>query len=243
MKNLFIFFGEYRTFDTIIQQLDIPSNFDVVFSTWNMSIKYLVGDFDINNPISTQPQRVLRKITNNDIDIHNKNIKTFIHPINKKFLYNTTNMIFHWQFVINSVDETRYDNVILHRCDMLSKINEINLNKIQNHILYCDPGLIGEKGLWMGDYLFLGKFDIIKKFVNAFELIDYTEPHFPLGNKIIELNIQYKSINSCFDNSYSHIIAAEQQHFIDELNKKNIKILDYIGTPLYQNFLKFYGNH
>jgi hypothetical protein len=188
-KTLLILFGELRTFEYVIPFLNKLDKVDVVLSTWNESKIY---DSTINTFI------VDEKLI----------IKTFpeikqYHIVDPKEYENhhpSWKMYWHWKNAINNLNNPNdYENVILHRCDMISNWETILDAEIEDDILYLSldddiiPCIGTHGGIWVNDYYFFGKFNIMKKFINLFNKEDYTVPHVPIWEIISENNINFKN--------------------------------------------------
>jgi hypothetical protein len=215
-KNLLIFFGEYRTFEYIIPQLENLDKVDVIFSTWSTSKVNYVYRYEVTRDkiLSILPSIKHIYITE----------KT---PYTNK--HNTWKMYWHWKNVINNIENhEEYENVILHRCDLVSDWHKVLELDIEDNTLYISgrPGVIEHidkhSGIFVNDYWFFGKFDIIKKFVNGFNKENYVVPHFPIWDVIEENNIKYSNlfIIKCL------LIRDYHIEFVDYLNSNNLKLLD-----------------
>lgn len=237
-KNLLILFGEYRTFETIYPHLSGDlDKFEIMLPTWNQSVEWYDG--------GTRTKTI--KVTEDKI--LEKNIIPIINNISSKFLSNTANMIYHWRAAINSItlDKiSQYDNVILHRCDMVSDVLRLDLSKIQPGILYCEPGhMDDEAGFWMNDYFFVSKFDLMKSFINTIKLAEYPYPHFPLGNSILKNKISYCHLNQLclpkFQPRYRIIRPQDHElvNLLQNLSENNIKIFDIAtDSKFYKKFVQ-----
>jgi hypothetical protein len=190
-KNLLIFFGELRTFELIIPHLKNLDSVDIILSTWSES--------NYDNIFFPIDDKLIKKILPNVKQYHIVNPKE-IPNLNKKD--NTWKLFWHWKNAINNViNSNDYENVIFHRCDLVSNWDSIlNLNIEEDtvylhhapnphpHFAKHDP-----TAFWINDYYFFGKFDIIKKFVNLFDKDSYPEPHFPIWEVVNENNIKIKN--------------------------------------------------
>lgn len=221
-KDLLIFFGEFRTFDVILPQLKDLDKVDIIVSTWEQS-KYSQNDeYSIES---------VKKII--------PHAKFLIEPIIHGKLNNTGKMYHHWKKSINStIDENQYNNVILHRTDMIS-----NWHKILNTVLTDDTLYINYRGpneldsFWVDDYFIIGKYPIIKKFINLITDNECSEPHFPLGNLILNKKIKFKNeeINGI-------LIKKFMKDYINELNNKNVNLLETEFDSLYKKkFVELYN--
>ena len=226
-KTLLVFFGEYRVFDLIIPQLKALDKADIIFSTWNSSVRtsnnYELIDGDlISTPISNE--HILNVLPN---------INKYYIVDNNKFgpKHNTWKMYWHWKNAINNIENPeQYEKVILHRCDMISEWHKLLDLEIENDVIYLEGGDANQisyidkySGVWINDYCFFGKFDIMKKFVNSFDKDNYEVPHFPIWDVLVKNNIRYKSHtvkNSLLSKNPTLI------EFVKYMNSNNIKILD-----------------
>jgi len=221
-KNLLIFFGELRTFEYVIPFLKNLDMSDIVLSTWSESdyenISFLVDD------------NLIKKIIPNIKQIHIVN-KNSILNIDEK--WNTWKLFWHWKNAINNVmNPDEYENVIFHRCDLISNWDSILNLDIEEDVVYLHHNdnpyfhfakkdefnnfIYNPKAFWINDYYFFGKFDIVKKFVNLFDKDNYSEPHFPIWEVISENNIKIK--NHVLKGS---IIRNNTIEYLKELISKN----------------------
>ena len=201
-KNLLIFFGQYRTFDLILERLLDLDKVDVVISTWS-------------------------DVTKEQIDLIYKYIPhvTVLTTDSNKFIEfeNPAKMYYHWKNAINHVDETKYERVILHRTDTLSNWQDVLNYKLEENTLYLnDAGdgnfkssdIIVKRGVmnhhWIDDQFIFGNMNIIKKFINYIEIVPKeTTAHFHLGNIILEHNIPTKRWDD-FIKISSKIVSIEE---------------------------------
>lgn len=229
-KNLLIFFGEYRTFEYIIPQLNRLNEVDIIFSTWDYT--EIISINPLNNTLKT-----INEIYNTKSYINENNIKKFlpncvpiIHKINdspyneKGNLYK---MHFHWIEAMNIIkDSFNYDKVILHRCDMVSNWDTLLDKNFKTDTLYIDEGEFCGDSFWVGDYIFAGNFNVMKNFINLFKNGKYItptpiEPHYYLGEAILKNNFKWDSLNI-----NTSLVRYDHIKLFDKLNKANIKFLD-----------------
>jgi hypothetical protein len=228
-KNLLIFFGEYRVFDLIIPQLKHLDKVDVVFSTWDSSVMTSTNYQILNDryiPTSISNENILSVLPN----INNYHI---VDNNKFEFKHNTWKMYWHWKNAINNIENPeQYENVILHRCDMISEWHKLLDLEIENDVIYLEAGDINKisyigdyNGVWINDYCFYGKFDIMKKFVNSFDKDNYEVSHFPIWDVLVENNIKYKSVKM-----KNWILSKNPTliEFVKYMNTNDIKILDHI---------------
>ena len=187
-KTLLILFGELRTFEYVIPFLNKLDKVDVVLSTWNESKIY---DSTINTFI------VDEKLI----------IKTFpeikqYHIVDPKEYENrhpSWKMYWHWKNAINNLNNPDdYENVIVHRCDLISNWHTILNLDIEDDTIYVHRGINQHfkenlDAFWINDYYFFGKFNIVKKFINLFNKDTYYTPHLPIWEVIAEHNIKIKN--------------------------------------------------
>jgi hypothetical protein len=224
-KKLLIFFGEYRMFDLIIPQLKDLYKVDIIFSTWNTSSttsdSYLFNREKRPRFLPISDEHILNVIPN---------IKEY-HIVDTKGLdvkHPSWKMYWHWKNAINNIENPHeYERVILHRCDMISDWHTILDMELENDVIYLEGVVPNSRidsytGVWINDYYFFGKFDIMKKFVNSFDKDDYKVPHFPIWDVIVDNNIKYKSI----DIKHWLIKHTKIIEFVKYMNSNNIKILD-----------------
>jgi len=192
-KTLLIFFGELRTFEYVIPQLKKLDEVDIVLSTWNKSRRYDT-EFIVDENLIHQilPNIKQCHIVNPD-EIPDFNLK-----------WPSWKMYWHWKNAINNIPtQTQYENVILHRTDIVTNWDIIlNLN-IKKNTLYCHHGSLTNPhfkkgdynlkkgGVWVNDYYLFGKFEFIKKFVNSLDKENYPTPHIGIWDAIVENNIKF----------------------------------------------------
>jgi hypothetical protein len=201
-KDLLIFFGQYRTFDLILERLLDLDKVDVIISTWS-------------------------DVTKEQIDLIYKYIPhaTVLTTDSNKFIEfeNAAKMYYHWKNAINHVDETKYEKVILHRTDTVSNWQNVLNYKLEEDTLYLNDAGDGnfisrdrivKRGVmnhhWIDDQFIFGNMNIIKKFINYIEIVPKeTTAHFHLGNIILEHNIPTKRWDD-FIKISSKIVSIEE---------------------------------
>jgi hypothetical protein len=192
-KTLLIFFGELRTFEYVIPHLKDLDKVDVILSTWKTSRRYDT-EFIVDENLIYQilPNIKQYHIVNPD-HIPDFNLKC---PSWK--------MYWHWKNAINNIpNPNEYENVILHRTDIVTNWYIIlNLN-IKKNTLYCHHGSLTnphfkkgdynlkKEGVWVNDYYLFGKFEFIKQFVNSLNKENYPTPHIGIWEAIVENNIKF----------------------------------------------------
>ena len=203
-KNLIIFFGEFRTFDLIIHQLKDLDKVDVIVSTWNVDYDGKVSESKIESIYNQIP-----------------NVKFLIEP--KPRLSVTSCIYYHWKKAINLItDINLYDTIILHRTDMVSDWHVILNENFNKDILYFDYwGEHEINKLFINDHYIIGKFSIIKNFIDLISPEDGAYPHWPLGNLLIKNNIKYESklLNTL-------LVKNNMKDFIKELNNMNVRLIE-----------------
>jgi len=202
-KTLLILFGELRTFEYVVPHLSNLDKVDIIISTWSESgLRWSntpIGDdtiFQINETLIT---KILPNIKQCHITNPNE-----IQNINEKS--NSWRMYWHWKTAINNIDSSsEYDNVIVHRCDLISNWETILDLEIEEDTLYVHHGnhphftdchwlpITHQNAFWINDYYFFGKFDIVKRFINSFDKENYFIPHLPLWEVLFENNINFKN--------------------------------------------------
>ena len=201
-KDLLIFFGQYRTFDLILERLLDLDKVDVIISTWS-------------------------DVTKEQIDLIYKYIPhaTVLTTDSNKFIEfeNAAKMYYHWKNAINHVDETKYEKVILHRTDTVSNWQNVLNYKLEEDTLYLNDAGDGnfisrdrivKRGVmnhhWIDDQFIFGNMNIIKKFINYIEIVpSELRAHFRLGNIILEHNIPTKRWDD-FIKISSKIVSIEE---------------------------------
>ena len=202
-KTLLVFFGDFRTFDLIIPHLKDLDKVDIIISTWSTTTKNgIVVDID---------EDVIRKVIPNikQIFISDSSvIKQYakVGGYNSHWI-NTRRMIYHWKLVTNNIENLHdYDNIIYHRCDLVSNLENILTNEIEKNTLYLNyfdtPYVPSDKypnAHWCNDYIFFGDVTIVNKFINSIneEEKDDNDNNVPLDSHrtiyetLVDNNINY----------------------------------------------------
>ena len=222
--NLLILFGEYRTFETCIPHLTFLNEFDIIFSTWDFSSHQ---SFDKhNNSLVT----IKKYITEWDITKHIPHCVPIISDKELSHNDSISNIVYHWKKAISSLTNQSYDKIILHRSDMISTFHTLLDIEFENDILYSEPGqFIDGKSNWYNDYIFAGKSDIIIKFINSFESIEYKDSHKSIANIINSNNIKTENIKKIHPHYESYLIKANYCNLLDEMNNHGVK---YFEIPI-----------
>lgn len=228
MKNLLIFFGEYRTFDYIIPQLKSLNEVDILVSTWNQ------------NRVWSNNNMTIFEINENSIKKNFPNAKIVISEYSDDYTLknNIWKMFFHWKEAINSItNSNEYDKVIVSRCDAISEWHLLLDREFLNDTLYIQSSnhLEDSDKLWVGDYIFAGNFNIIKKFINFFDKDDYDEPHFPIGDVILKNKLNWSPIEI-----QSYLIRPEHIDFIQNLTNNNQFLID-MEPKILHDFYEIYN--
>lgn len=194
-KHLLILFGQYRNFDSIAPQLKFDG-FDVIASTWDMA-------YSGTEAAATGNWRI--PISKDDITkfIPNANVLVWEHHLSDKMFgfRNTAKMLFHFKNALEQIQDGKvYDTITLQRFDLFSNIHEIQTMELEDDILYCDNTgeneTYNEHDLRIQDWMFFGKHDIVKKYIELFEYDDIqdAEAHSVQGRHLIKHNINRKPI-------------------------------------------------
>lgn len=211
-KDLLIFFGEYRTFPVIPQQLFDLDKVDVIFSTWKTT-----NTHGINYQLSQKEIDLVYKL----IPHVNLLLSDYVYFENET-QHNSKKMYYHWINAINSVDdEEKYGKVLLHRCDMISEWHTILNQDWKPDTLYVQTGSSAEiDKFWINDYYLGGDFKTVKQFVNLFKDNNDPASHFSIGNKIIENNFNWEILKF-----KTFLIRRWHFDFISALNDNSIKFI------------------
>ena len=234
-KDLLIFFGEYRTFDVILPQLQELDKVDVIVSTWSDN----VSKEQIDLIYKYIPHAIVLTTDSSELD---------------STLDSTSRMYYHWKHAINYVDETKYQKIILHRTDTISDWNKVlnsefyekkygsNLNpfELKENTLYInDDGCEHSDGVevksgvidhhWVDDHFIFGNSDIMKSFINYIETDKNYKTHFHLGNIILKNKI---STINWYDIITVILIRNNSREKIENLNKNNIKLINSYNNQL-----------
>ena len=168
MKNLLVFYGELRCFETIIQLYEKYGwldGYDIFVSAWdtsdgkNVEIEKIMKDYPNIN--------FLFKVTN---------------PYYSNLQRHENCITYHCKGVFDEVDINQYDNVVLQRTDIECRLDMIDFNSVTNNVVYrwfdnvqgnpTKDGLYNEDGssklkTWMNDLIIVGKAKIIKEFFQS----------------------------------------------------------------------------
>jgi hypothetical protein len=234
MKDLLIFFGEYRNFDVIIPQLKNLDKFDIVFSTWNFTKEFSYVD--------KCPEKYLQKdISEEDILKYIPSAKVIISKREDKYFNNTTNMIYHWKTAISEIDGDKYNRVFLHRCDMISTFDIILDENFEDNTIYLQSEGIDTNGLFINDYLFAGNFNIMKHFINSFDLDESYVNHYSIGEVITKMNFSYKDIRTLNNVVKYELARYDHRMILEQLNKESMFFFDLNQTnEAYINYRKVF---
>ncbi len=184
-KTLLILFGELRTFEYVIPNLQRLDEVDIVLSTWNVSSRY--------NSLFYVDESMITKILPNITQFHILDTEE-IPNYNEKG--NPWKMAFHWKTAINNLENPeQYDTVIVHRCDLMSNWHSILDLDIQEDTLYFHHGTEphfhqNKNAFWINDYYFFGKFNMVKNFINSFDKDNYDAPHYNIWEVINDKKIK-----------------------------------------------------
>jgi hypothetical protein len=223
-KHLIIFFGQYRNFNHIVPQLNLDG-FDVIASTWDMAFSA--------NKVGVTTNNWRTPITEDDILKYIPNAKVIIsnHLLGDKLFgfRNPAKMLYHIKNAINSIPSDKiYDTISLHRFDLFSNIHEIQNMKLEEDVFYGDSTKVGEGGLQ--DWLFFGKDEIIKKYINLFDYDDIVdeEAHQIHSRHLTNYNIKQKPIsNTIIEYTLLKDLSGEgYSNFLKSYNLNGIKYFD-----------------
>ena len=202
-KDLLAFFGELRDFAFVIPLLKDLDKVDIIVSTWSISSR---GDteFEVN-------EDYIKKILPNVKQVHIINNDDFTYTwmmdndyeqahIKNTHHINTHRIIHHWKTIINNLKNiNEYDNIIVHRTDLVSSWNEILNQDIEKDTIYLHTHdslyATSEEypmAHWCNDYYFYGDVTIVNKFVNSFKE-DSMDSHHAIFQVLYDNNIKYKT--------------------------------------------------
>ena len=234
MKDLLIFFGEYRNFDVIVPQLKNLDKFDIVFSTWNFTKEFSYVD--------KRPEKYRESdISEDDILKHIPSAKVIISKREDKYFNNTTNMIYHWKTAISEIDDDKYRRVFLHRCDMISTFDNLLDEDFEQDTIYLQFEGIDTNGLFINDYLFAGKFNIMKRFIDSFDLDESYVNHYSIGEIITKMNFPYKDIRTLDSVIKYELARYEHRVILEQLNNNNVFFFDLNEAhEIYINYMKIF---
>ena len=237
MRDLLIFFGEYRNFDVIIPQLKNLDKFDIVFSTWNFTKEFSYVD--------KCPEKYFQKdISEEDILKYIPSAKVIISKREDKYFNNTTNMIYHWKTAISEIDGDKYNRVFLHRCDMISTFDIILDENFEDDTIYLQSEGIDINGLFINDYLFAGNFNIMKHFINSFDLDESYVNHYSIGEVITKMNFSYKDIRTLNNVVKYELARYDHRMILEQLNKESMFFFDLSKTnETYINYMKIFNKN
>ena len=220
--------GEYRHLDIAAMswQPIIEYGCDFFFSLWDsMQIKSKISrPYDVDRIDITQDM-ITNYIPNAEIQLLNQLVEL------PKNAGNQTKQLFHWKKLIDMVDGKDYDILVVLRTDLFfnsGKFNFINSIKLIDDTslygtTYIPPVHINEfKNNLFGDCFFMGKYSVVKKFIDS---IDITDPdsqatHTYLKDLSQSMKIEVKSLTNSakVDNDLFAIVRP---------TVKNIDIKDY----------------
>ena len=234
MRDLLIFFGEYRNFDVIVPQLKNLDKFDIVFSTWNFTKEFYYVD--------KRPEKYRESdISEDDILKHIPSAKVIISKREDKYFNNTTNMIYHWKTAISEIDDDKYRRVFLHRCDMISTFDNLLDEDFEQDTIYLQFEGIDTNGLFINDYLFAGKFNIMKRFIDSFDLDESYVNHYSIGEIITKMNFPYKDIRTLDSVIKYELARYEHRVILEQLNNNNVFFFDLNEAhEIYINYMKIF---
>jgi hypothetical protein len=243
-KHLLILFGQYRNFDSIAPQLKFDG-FDVIASTWDMAYSGTeagaTGDWRI--PISKDD---ITKF------IPNTNVLVWEHYLSDKMFgfRNTAKMLFHFKKALEQIEDGKvYDTITLQRFDLFSNMHEIQTMELEDDVLYCDHTGENETynphDLRIQDWMFFGKHDIVKKYIELFEYDDIpdAEAHSVQGRHLIKHNINRKPIKGT-GIKYTLLKDFDGMGYTRWLNNfnKDYKFFDLSpNSKPYREFVNFTG--
>ena len=187
-KVLLAFFGELREFEQVIPYLKDLDKVDIIVSTWNTSSK----GTEVN-------EELIKRLIPNVKQIHITD--SSIIPLSQiTHQTNTNRLFYHWKTIINNLENRNdYDNIIFHRCDLISNWNTILDEVIEEDTIYLhttdDLYATSKKhptAHWCNDYYFYGDVAIVNKFINSF---DYgsSDSHHAIFQVLHDNNIKYKT--------------------------------------------------
>ena len=237
MRDLLIFFGEYRNFDVIIPQLKNLDKFDIVFSTWNFTKEFSYVD--------KCPEKYFQKhISEENILKYIPSAKVIISKREDKYFNNTTNMIYHWKTAISEIDDDKYRRVFLHRCDMISTFDIMLDENFEEDTIYLQSEGIDTNGLFINDYLFAGNFNIMKHFINSFDLDESYVNHYSIGEVITKMNFSYKDIRTLNNVVKYELARYDHRMILEQLNKESMFFFDLSKTnETYINYMKIFNKN
>lgn len=225
MKDLLIFFGEYRTFDVIVPQIKILEKFDIIVSTWNYS-----------NTLHTD-------ICKEDILKILPNAKVIISDFSNSSEYSTNNILYHCKQSLNSININDYNRIFLHRNDLISNIEVLYEMKFEDNTIYTElmPEANRRNDMWMSDYIICGKSNTVKLLIDSFGDEIYKEPHYPFGNKVNQLGLKYENVRFINDKLYfrHHLVREKYNHFVEFIKRLNDNKLYFFDCVInYQKYLE-----
>lgn len=224
-KNLIVFFGEYRTFDSVIKTFKNINEYDVFVVTWSETVLWS-SDGLTSTKIKISEELIQKQLPDATVIVSDKE-----YSFPQEFgISNLKNMLYHWKVAINSIDGSKYEKILFHRTDCVSNCDELFNCNFDDDILYLDTGY--NSGLpninWVGDYFFGGKFDILHKFINSFkidELDTSKSPHKLIGERVEAHNFKYEDIKTFFKIKAT-LIKQNSKPCLDRLILENKNVLD-----------------
>ena len=220
-KTLLIFYGEYRSFDTIIPQLKNLDKVDIIFSTWDYSTNgCAIGKVEFYKEFkleSTNIDFIQKKFPNLKLIVSDYTSYESNHIISK--------IIYHWKTAINSIDDDKkYDKVFIHRCDMVSNW-DIILNKKLEDSIYLHTKQ-NEKLEWLNDMFLFGKYSIIKNFINLIDIPNKELKPYEIHTTILANTINKHKLKWIGTNEIVfRLVRFYLESFFKKLTNKNINYI------------------
>jgi len=151
-KNLIIFYGEWRVWPGIYElykeRYNIDNNYDIIVSTWNQNrgkpfrIKEWMGKYPHISLISKENEPYCMSL------------KKVEHCI-----------IYHCKTALDLIDTSQYENIILCRTDVITRLHKLDLNKVEENTIYrWFDNIDKTPDSFMNDMMFVGKSNTIKKY-------------------------------------------------------------------------------
>ena len=151
MKIAALVYGEYRTFDKVVNTWEFKDKCDFYVSTWDICKQ-------------VKPINITKDMITNFIP----NANVIIEEDNDKHMFNSQKMITHWRKLINAVSES-YDYLMLIRTDSYIKFKtsfDELINKLNKDTLYVyGDDMQKENNQWVQDTFFIGSQHIITNLI------------------------------------------------------------------------------
>jgi hypothetical protein len=113
---------------------------------------------------------------------------------------------------------------------MISTFDIILDENFEDNTIYLQSEGIDTNGLFINDYLFAGNFNIMKHFINSFDLDESYVNHYSIGEVITKMNFSYKDIRTLNNVVKYELARYDHRMILEQLNNSNIFFFDLNQT-------------